>query len=488
MFWALFMVFITVSPMAVLYARGYRFDIAKKRFVSTGAIFIKSEPSGAVISINGVRRGITASPFQDALTKPGLIANIIPGEYDIRVERTGYKPWVKKLLVRAREVTEARNIFLFPEGNEPKTLYFTTPEDVLISPDGSLAAVASRSDATSWIAIIDTTTRQSDTAFAITEEKNRRGVYSQTALTLHRFFDNNRKLVVEARRGGTVLNMRQIDLRNPANSLAVSATSLKPAIAGGNPLLFADENLVLWKDADYALWEWPYRQNLPQQLITASAWTVAIGGGNIITIEGVPPLLASRPIGQISSRQLAVDPFTDAADGMPVFSVEPAGRRYAVLIAPPNAQSGTVWLVDEDGRRQMLREHVTAISRSPDGKKLLMRSMHELWIYYLDDVLVQPIHKRGEQMLVARFGTRIKDARWHPASNDYIFYVITEGLFAIELDDRGSVRNNAQLVRDGTVRVEHITEEAAFIIMQNRLARFNLTPDPKVAPVPGEIK
>src|SRR3989344_6033623 len=146
-FWIFFVAFITVSPLAVLYARGYRFDIAKKRFVATGAIFIKSAPSGAAIYVNGLQRGVTASPLQDAFTKPGLVANIIPGEYDIRVEKAGYKPWVKKLFVRAREVTEARNIYLFPEGNEPQTLYFTPVTDVLVSPDGADAAVAARSNA-----------------------------------------------------------------------------------------------------------------------------------------------------------------------------------------------------------------------------------------------------------------------------------------------------------------------------------------------------
>lgn len=476
-FWCLVVVFSAVAPLVVLYARGYRFDMAKGRFVATGAIFIKSAPSGAAISVNGVRRGVTAGPIQDALTKPGLVTNVLPGEYDVRVEKTGYKPWVKKLVVRAREVTEARNLYLFPENNTPRPLYFTPVDDALVSADGELAAAAAHAGATSWIALIDTDSRSARTVYTATSSPAARATLAVSAtsvMTLHRFSSGIVTLIVESRRGTQSPEIGTLRMRDPFDYAAFSVTSLR-GIAGG--ITFADERRALWRSKDHNLWSWEYAAGEAPQLVSASVWGVTVKNGKIITIESSPPLLIARSLTDFTPQQLALEPFEHAADT--TLRVEIAQKLHIVLAAPQKDAEGTVWLINEDGSRSMLHEQAQAISLSPSGKQLLIQTTHELWVYYLDDILVQPARKRGQKTLIARIGTRIKEAWWHPVSSDYVLYVIPEGLFTIELDDRGIVRNNVQLVRDGTIRIEHVTETAIFMTMQDKLMRFGLTPDPQ---------
>lgn len=109
-FWIFVAIFLLSTPPTILYAIGYSFDWQNHILVKTGAIYLKSTPANAVISINGESRYIT----------PQLVPHLLPGDYSVIVQKTGFYPWEKKLNVQAGLVTEARNIFLFPTDITPQ--------------------------------------------------------------------------------------------------------------------------------------------------------------------------------------------------------------------------------------------------------------------------------------------------------------------------------------------------------------------------------
>ena len=94
---ACFVIFLTISPMIVIFVSGYRYDFANKHFIKTGAISIKTDPTRATVTINGKVSGKT----------PDNIRFLLPDEYDISISKAGYFTWNKRLTVSPQGVTVA---------------------------------------------------------------------------------------------------------------------------------------------------------------------------------------------------------------------------------------------------------------------------------------------------------------------------------------------------------------------------------------------
>ncbi|OGL88512.1 hypothetical protein A3H75_02645 [Candidatus Uhrbacteria bacterium RIFCSPLOWO2_02_FULL_51_9] len=96
--------FLTTTAVTLLYASGYRFNIASRRIVQTGILFINGRPRDADVYLNN-RLVARVLPFR--------AIQLIPGSYQIRVEKDGYFTWEKNLAVYPRETTFATEITLW---------------------------------------------------------------------------------------------------------------------------------------------------------------------------------------------------------------------------------------------------------------------------------------------------------------------------------------------------------------------------------------
>ena len=465
LFWICFFVFVVVSPILVLYARGYRFDLAKRKFVATGSIFVKSNPEGAAIFVNGVERGYTPGVLGDVISKPSLISNILPGEHDVRVEKPGYTPWVKKLTVRPRQVTEARSILLFAD-TRPKTLYFTSITDALVSPDGAHAAVVHEGGATSWIALVNVADpAQQKVLYAQKHQKNEE---KNPRLTLEAFSKNGRVLLVK----------KEVK-RSPPSLFTVSSDEtanmhVLPKFSGASTafrkIAFKESGSISILDTRQTLWQWSGVTGEAPARISASAWGFAVHKDLLYTLEGNPQTLFSYTADSTKKTQVGIGSVEESAVPAELFVESLPGGLIVFLAIPEGLTKGTVRLLRGDEKMQDLQKEVEFFQVSPDGKKILTKTWNELWVHYFDDILTQPVHKKGDVLLVARFGTRIKEARWHPLSGDHILYTVPDGLFAIELDDRGGKRNTVELVRNGDIALRSLTRDGLFFTAQEHLA------------------
>ena len=99
--------FLCTVPIAVLYASGYRFNGLS--LVETGGVYVSVPLSDAVVLINGKEEG-TSNLF----TRSFYIDNLAAGNYVVQVSKEGYYPWVKRLSVESRIVTDVA-AFLVPQ-------------------------------------------------------------------------------------------------------------------------------------------------------------------------------------------------------------------------------------------------------------------------------------------------------------------------------------------------------------------------------------
>ena len=83
--------------IAVLYARGFRFDIATLKLQSKGILVVKTDPTGAQVFVNKDLIGASDSNF-----------SLSPETYDVEIRKNGFINWYKRLTIEKETVTEVK--------------------------------------------------------------------------------------------------------------------------------------------------------------------------------------------------------------------------------------------------------------------------------------------------------------------------------------------------------------------------------------------
>ncbi|HNW39607.1 MAG TPA: PEGA domain-containing protein [Candidatus Omnitrophota bacterium] len=93
-------------PFILSFALGYKFNRNTLKFEKTGIIFIKTQPAGAKIYLNG-----KLVPEKS----PASMQELLPGVYKVVLELAQHYPWKAEVEVGAGKVSRVDKVILFPE-------------------------------------------------------------------------------------------------------------------------------------------------------------------------------------------------------------------------------------------------------------------------------------------------------------------------------------------------------------------------------------
>jgi len=106
-------VFLTLSPIIVLYVKGLSFDFENNKFVETGTLAVKIEPKSADIFLDGTLKK----------KESGNIKFLKPREYQLEIKEEGYFEWSKRLKIDSGRVIwangDAEKIYLIKQNGVP---------------------------------------------------------------------------------------------------------------------------------------------------------------------------------------------------------------------------------------------------------------------------------------------------------------------------------------------------------------------------------
>jgi len=140
--------FAVTAPSIIFYSQGYRLDFAARKIVQTGGLYFKVAPRSAQVYINGKPKDTTS-----IFTNSSLVKNLLPKTYAIEISKDGYYSWQKNLEVKEKQVTEAKNITLFPKNINFATTSFPVPQTITsaTSSDGQKVIEADQHEI--WISL-----------------------------------------------------------------------------------------------------------------------------------------------------------------------------------------------------------------------------------------------------------------------------------------------------------------------------------------------
>ena len=121
--------------------------------MDTGVLSVDASPRDADVYLNGVHV---------AQKLPLRVTNRIPGAYNLRIEKIGYKSWEKNVDIKSRQTTYIKDIGLIKE-SLPVSLFLKNEKNIqsiLPSSDGNYLLIISAQDQVNAIELYNTKTKE----------------------------------------------------------------------------------------------------------------------------------------------------------------------------------------------------------------------------------------------------------------------------------------------------------------------------------------
>lgn len=403
--------FLTITPLIIFYAAGYKLTPGKMVFQKTGTLILDTEPAGAKIYLNGEPELKFLKKYfneeESFIKTPAKIKGLLPGEYNIKLEKEGYFTWEKKLEIKSGISAYAENVILFKKGL-PVSLINGREQKFFISPDYEFLAMLGDKK------IISINLRTGE----INELKN-----IETDADDILWSPDSKKIIAGGRVYGINGFNEELNLKNFIGKSASEAVwsgsgSLKifyPALnrSGINIFDLTEKKSTAVLNAD-----------------NISAF--AIKNGDIYFISQIGKI-ASLTIAESVSGRVKAGFELPAASDYEFINIE---NKYINLY---DLKRQSLYLIDPFSRFSVVETINNVKYAVWVGKnKILYANDFEIWLADIG------LNGQTGKILLTRLSEKINKALWHPSKN-YIIYSTDNLIYALELDDREK-RNTTELI------------------------------------------
>ncbi len=398
----------------MLYAAGYRISKNGFSMQRTGMFIIDSKPEGAKIYIDGeIQKDWPGSIFGNKkfIATPAKIKNLLPGEYNVKLELEGYWSWQKKLEITPGDSTFAENIYLF-KNSLPVLIASADAESLRLSQIKNQAIILS-SDTMTFLNLRDESERQEK---KISGGKDIFGPENADKIIINDYLYDNSSESAEAE-----------DLKK----LYKNSSAYK---FSGNFLYYRDKNSIYRAEPP----------NLPEKIISHGDFDDYLVKNNIL-------YLITRS-GQTTNLEAISESTGQTVKTMSL----PYSANYSFI----NQDQDILNIYDQSKKFLCLAGHLSDYRPSVEiinnvktafwanQKKLLYANDFEIWIYDTES---------QNKTLITRISEEIKNASMHK-SEDYIIYSTKQSINAIELDEREK-RNITELVKFDSIGSFKLSED-----------------------------
>jgi len=427
-------IFFVVAPWLIFYAAGYKIKLSwppdfRQSLQKTGMFIFDTSPRGAKIFIDNKPSQLFLQKYfnkeQSYIKTPAKIKNILPGEYNIRLELDGYWPWEKKLKIEPGQTTYAEDVYLFKK-NLPSQITSLIPEEknfsrlpirkIEPSPDKKYFFILNEEK----ITII---------------EAGGNNLFSAALSSLEAKFEPDSPIIWSPDSAKVIAGRIIFDLKDEDKIIYLDS------------LLGKEADNFKWGTGSSALY-YQYAGSIGYLDLAAESKKILASGENyydylikndyIFFISGTEKTLKLKGISLKNgepAKEISL-PFSSA------YRLINPGHN---LINLYDSAHQLLYLIDYLAAINPLKEVVNNIKYSKwlDSNRLLYANNFEIWIFDMD-TSGSLLGTAGKKILV-RISEPITSVLWHPSKN-YIIYSTDKTINTIELDERGK-RNSTELIK-----------------------------------------
>ncbi|MEA3452967.1 MAG: hypothetical protein U9Q96_01350 [Patescibacteria group bacterium] len=482
LFFGLCLLFLITSPSVIFYCLGYRVDFENMKIVQTGGFFFKISPPGVTVNLDHTLRKKTNFFFDSA-----FINGLVPKNYEVTIKKTDYHPWVKTLKVEEQQVTEAKNIILFPQ-NPKFSLIDKNIKKFFPSPDGK-EIILKIEDKTGWIL----------NAFNIETQKQAKLVSEQELLLLIDDIKNNeisllnliwsndsKRIILEIStngqkqylvlKTGTETNLFILDAEIDIKKISFNPTKSEELF-----FIAPEPEEELTEDTEEDLRPKARKQaifrltNDAEQImlrISSPSFEQNIISYSIINNDIV--WLADSGflyLGQlVNSNKIQLNK---------ILNIQPINiheeTNYQIITKDFSKiflkQDETLYYLNSETHLlEQIFNSVKTVKFSEDLKKIIISTNDQIWLYYIEEEYEQPQRKIGEKILLAGFPNEVNNLFW--LNNFYIIFQIKDSIKIAEIDDRSNI-NLIELTTFPSPSISWLEKEKTFFVLSKNNLYFS---------------
>jgi len=446
LFFGLCLLFLVTAPSVIFYSQGYRFDFENIKIVQTGGLFFKISPPGVTVDIDQELRKKTNFFFDSA-----FISGLIPKDYQITIKKTDYHAWSKILKIKEKQVTEAKNIVLFPK-NPKFNLVSKNINNFFPAPDGK-KIIFKIEGKTGWIL----------NSFNVQTKEQKELVSEQELKLLEKdmktnaipflnlvWSDDSKRILVEISTKGqkqylvlgtgsernlfildAETNIKKINF-NPNKSEELFFIALEPEEK------LTEEDMVpkirkqiifrLKGDGEQVMLKISspsFEQNIVSYLII---------NDNIVWLTDSGFLYLGRLVN------------SDKIELLKILNLKPINiheqTNYQIIAEDFSKiflkrDESLYYLNPENHLLEQIFNSVKTVKFSEDMKKIIVSTSNQIWLFYIEEEQEQPQRKVGEKILLTGFPDEINNIFW--LNNFYIIFQTKDSIKIAEIDNRSRV-------------------------------------------------
>jgi hypothetical protein len=375
---------------------------------------IDSKPKGAKVLIDGKPQKTWPSLIfnkENSITTPAKIKNLLPGEYDLRLELDGYWSWQKKLIVNPGASTFAENIYLF-KNNLPIQIAPGSIQSINLSTDKNQAIILS-SDLITFLNLPEESEKTT----------KRHNLAGKNIL----WSEDQNKIIID----NYLYNLADLSSAVDLKKLTLNSFNYKWS---DNVLYYQDKNSIYRLESSSS----------PKKIIGNKTFSDYLIKNNYLYL-----IVKS---GQANNLEII-----NLATGQNLKNINlPTALNYSFINADHNLLNiydnahKILYLVDPASTYQPLAEIINNVKTTfwTDSENLLYINDFEIWLYNLTT---------KNKTLITRISETINSAILHP-NKDYIIYSTEQTINAIELDEREK-RNITELIKFDSINSFVLTED-----------------------------
>lgn len=374
-FFLVVLLFAAASFVLINLAKGYKFEFRgfDLDLTKTGMIIFSSRPADANVTFDGkiVKKKSGSSFF------PSKITGLLDGEYVLRLEKSGYIPWEKKLKVDNEFVTWVDYIILFPE---------KAKRDLLIE-DGKILEAKTSPDLKKIAYVYENKEKGQELWYFDSLNLNKTYLFSNKEDSknieisdINWSSDASKVLFKQKKEDKTdLIAVNTRDIANPVNITSVFKMEFSNLVWSPT-----DSNELFWiKDTSL------YKINLSGKTLSASLLDKVVSGNS--TDDRYLYLIRD-----ISGERSLWRMDTSGNNSEKIVKSLPNSKSYTVKYSTANGnlliiidgEVRTVYMAKNIGGQLELLElskNASDALWSPNGKKILYRNEKNIWTYDVEE-------------------------------------------------------------------------------------------------------
>lgn len=440
LFFASLLIFLTASPIIIMYSLGYKLDTKTLKLQKTGGIFIDLDYNQYKITLNGkIKKEVNKTLFTQ---RGALIPNLMPRNYKVIIEKEGYIPWGKILKVKSGLVTEIKNAILIKKDLKPIEIDEDVIDLITSETEKNIGYITKNS-----IIIFDVK-NQKKKSIKISED-NKLKLIGFSSDENDIFLENNTKIFKTDFKENKLINLKKPKTEKYLKIL--------PSQKDKDTLYALSDKSILY--------EINFKKEVKIKEILQKINNFYATKDDLVYLTQEPANFYKKNIESEKITQITFNPVKDTNINSEIIT------RFGDPIAIIDKNKNLLLFDYASEKFKKLAEGVLDAKISKDSSKLLYRKEREIYVYYLEKSY--PGKKSGEIDLLGRFGSKIKEASWFSYNNHHIFFNIEDNLKIIELDGRDK-RNSYNIIK-GIIKYSYNNiDKSVYTIKNNKLEKITI--------------